>query len=339
MTDAASETTDTSSATKKSAGKAAASRELTEARAKLAALDRSQATIEFKPDGTIITANANFLSAMGYGLKEIQGKHHSMFMDPEERDSKEYKAFWKSLANGEFQAGTYRRVAKGGKEIWIQASYNPILDASGKTVSVMKSASDVTAQMLESAGAKGQVDAINRAQAVIHFELDGTIIEANENFLGAMGYSLKEIQGKHHSMFVDAEERKGAAYKAFWGELAEGQFKAGEFKRVNKAGDEIWIQATYNPIFDMNGKPFKVVKFASDITAQKLAAANAEGQLDAINRSQAVIHFELDGTIIEANENFLGAMGYSLEEIQGQHHSMFVDREERSGSAYKALED
>ncbi|EFO31072.1 biofilm dispersion protein BdlA [Roseibium sp. TrichSKD4] len=236
------------------------------AQAILDAFGRSQAIIEFKPDGTIVNANENFLGAVGYTLDEVVGKHHSIFVDKDYKSSAEYADFWRQLAAGQFASGEYNRFRKDGQEIWIQASYNPILSSSGEVTGVVKIASDITAAKLKAADANGQLEAINKSQAVIHFELDGTIIEANENFLQTMGYSLKEIQGQHHSMFAEAGVAQSQDYKRFWEDLRAGQFKGGEFKRVAKGGKEVWIQATYNPICDDNGRPFKVVKFATDIT-------------------------------------------------------------------------
>ncbi len=361
------------------------------------AIGRSSATIEFEPDGTIITANENFLGAVGYSLDEIVGRHHSMFVTKELRESAEYTAFWRKLGRGEYEAGEFQRVGKGGKEIWIQASYNPILDGAGRTVKVIKFASDITAQVVArndavrlrsvvdeaeaalmmidrdfivtyanrstmtllkqhegafrsiwpnfdsskliganvdqfhkdpshqrrmlsdpsrlpyktdikvagltfsllvnalrdaqgkyvgntlewkdvtalraqenlNADFKGQIAAISKSQAVIEFDLDGKIRTANQNFLDTLGYRLDEIQGKHHSMFVEPAYRESAEYRRFWDDLAAGKYQGGEFKRIGNGGREIWIQATYNPIADASGKPFKVVKFASDISAQK----------------------------------------------------------------------
>ena len=308
-----------------------------DALAQAAAINRSQAVIEFKMDGTIITANQNFLDAMGYRLDEIQGKHHQMFAPPELRGSEEYKAFWASLNRGEFQAAEYKRVGKGGREVWIQASYNPIMDDAGKPVKVIKFATDITAKKIRNMEDAGKISAIGRAQAVIEFNLDGTIITANENFLATVGYRLEEIQGKHHSMFVAPAERDSAAYREFWATLRRGEFQAAEYKRFGKGGKEVWILASYNPILDDAGKPFKVVKFASDVTADKLKAANFAGQIEAIGKSQAVIEFSMDGHVLMANANFLGALGYSLAEIQGKHHSMFVPSEQRNGEAYRAF--
>ncbi len=306
-----------------------------DADAKLAAIGRSQAMIEFAMDGTILNANQNFLNALGYSLDEIKGKKHAMFMPADQRDSAEYKAFWAALNRGEYQAREFKRIAKGGREVWIEASYNPVLDGDGKTVMVAKIATEITEKRIRSMTDASKIAAISRAQAVIEFKLDGTIVTANENFCNALGYSLTEIQGKHHSLFVPQAERDGAAYREFWAKLNRGEYQAGEFKRIGKGGREVWILASYNPLLDENGKPFGVVKFATDVTAEKLKNADLAGQIAAIDKAQAVIEFNMDGTIITANPNFLGALGYSLAEVQGKHHSMFVEPSEREGTAYR----
>jgi methyl-accepting chemotaxis protein len=303
--------------------------------AQVAAISNSQAVIEFNMDGTIVTANENFLKTLGYSLSEIQGKHHGMFVESATRDSAAYREFWASLNRGEYQAAEFKRVGKGGKEIWIQASYNPMLDRNGKVYRVIKFATDITAAKIGSMGDAGMIAAIGRAQAVIEFNLDGTIITANENFLNTLGYSLGEIQGKHHSMFVEPATRDSAAYREFWASLNRGEYQAAEYKRIGKGGKEVWILATYNPILDEKGKPFKVVKFATDVTEQKMRTADLGGQIAAIGKSQAVIEFNMDGSILTANENFLNALGYSLGEVQGKHHGMFVDASERDGAAYR----
>jgi|HubBroStandDraft_2_1064218.scaffolds.fasta_scaffold25993_1 methyl-accepting chemotaxis protein len=306
-----------------------------DALAQAAAISESQAVIEFNMDGTIITANENFLKALGYTLPEIRGKHHGMFVEPSERDSAAYREFWAKLNHGEYQAAEYKRIGKGGKEVWIEASYNPVRDANGKPFKVVKFATDVTAKKIRSMEYAGKIDAILRAQAVIEFNMDGTIITANENFLKTMGYTLAEIQGKHHSMFAEPAMRDSAEYREFWAKLNRGEYAAAEYKRIGKGGKEIWILASYNPILDERKKPFKVVKFATDVTEQKLSTANLAGQIAAIGKAQAVIEFNMDGTIITANANFLGAMGYALDEIRGRHHSMFVEPAERDSAEYR----
>ncbi len=234
---------------------------------KLAAIDRTQGTIEFKLDGTVVTANDNFLNALGYTLDEIKGKHHSMFVLERERNTPEYRAFWEKLNRGECQAADFQRVAKGGKEIWIRASYNPIYDSHGKVYKVVKFATVVTEELNRIADFKGQVDAASKSQAVIEFTMDGTIVTANENFLNTLGYSLDEIKGRHHSMFVEESYRQSAEYREFWARLNRGEYQSAEYKRMGKGGKEVYIQASYNPIFDLNGKPCKVVKFAVETTA------------------------------------------------------------------------
>jgi methyl-accepting chemotaxis protein len=306
-----------------------------DAQAQADAIGRSQAVVEFNMDGTVITANENFLGAMGYRLSDIVGKHHSMFVPPDLRDSPEYRAFWADLNLGKYKAGEFKRIGKGERVVWIQASYNPVLGAGGKPVRIIKFASDVTAQKVRSMEDAGKIAAISRAQAVIEFNLDGTIVTANENFLKVLGYSLSEIQGKHHGMFVVPSDRDSAAYREFWAALNRGELRKGEFKRVGKGGKEVWILASYNPILDDTGKAFRIVKFAADVTEQKLKTADFAGQIEAIGKSQAVIEFGMDGVILGANENFLKALGYSLSEIKGQHHSMFVSPSERDSAGYR----
>ena len=308
---------------------------LLESSAKIDAISKAQAVIEFNMDGTIITANENFLQTVGYSLEEIQGKHHSMFVEPGFEKSAEYLEFWQKLNAGEFESKEYKRLGKGGKEVWIQASYNPVFDLAGKPVKVVKFATDVTGQKQLNADFSGQISAISKSQAVIEFNMDGIILNANENFLKTVGYSLEEIQGQHHRMFVESGFENSLEYKEFWEKLKRGEYESKEYKRVGKGGREIWIQASYNPIFDLNGKPFKVVKFATDVTEQKLTNADFSGQIAAISKAQAVIEFNMDGTIITANENFLQTVGYGLEEIQGKHHSMFVEPAYKSSREYK----
>ena len=239
-----------------------------ELHAKLEALNKSQAVIEFNMDGTIVNANANFLNTVGYVLDEIKGRHHSMFVTAADKESHDYRLFWESLNRGQYQSAEYKRLGKGGKEVWIQASYNPIAGPEGKPVKVVKYATDITAQKTLNADFSGQIEAISKSQAVIEFNMDGTIVTANANFLNTLGYSLDEIKGKHHSLFVEPGYRQSSEYKEFWASLQRGEYQAAEYRRLGKGGKEVWIQASYNPITDMNGKPFKVVKYATDTTAQ-----------------------------------------------------------------------
>lgn len=301
----------------------------------LAAVWQAQAVIEFSADGTVIAANDIFLTTMGYSYPEVIGKHHSMFVHESDRNHPDYEGFWEALRRGEALSRVVRRQGKDGRCIWLQAVYAPMSDASGSVYKVVKFATDITESENRNADVAGKLSAINSSQAVIEFKLDGTILDANENFLKATGYRLEEIRGKHHSLFVPDMLRRSPEYKTLWQDLAAGRFRDGEFHRVRKDGSDLWLQASYNPVFDRDGNVLKVVKFAADITAEKLRNADYSGKIEALNRAQAVIEFEVDGTIITANENFLKAVGYSLEEIKGKHHSIFVSAADRSSEAYK----
>jgi methyl-accepting chemotaxis protein len=250
-----------------------------DAAAILAAMQKSQAIIEFSLDGKILAANENFCNALGYTPREIIGRHHQIFVDPSEVQSEDYRAFWAKLARGEFDQRQYKRIGKGGKEVWIEASYNPVF-RRGKPYKVVKFATDITTQKLKSAEDAGKLDALSRAQAVIEFTTAGDIITANRNFLSTLGYKLSEIEGRHHSMFCDPAYVQSPQYKQFWDRLRGGEFIADEFGRIGKAGRHVYIQASYNPIFDMNGKVFKVVKFATDVTGR---VENVEVLADALN--------------------------------------------------------
>jgi len=302
--------------------------ELADLRGQLAAIHKAQAVIEFDLSGTVLDANQNFLATLGYTLDEIKGRHHGMFVEPAYRESAAYKQFWRDLNEGKFQSAEFKRIGKGGREVWIQASYNPIFDEQGKPYKVVKFATDVTARKMNDADYQGQIAAVSKTQAVIEFNLDGTIITANEGFLKAMGYSLDEVKGKHHGMFVDAAFRETSEYKQFWRELNEGKAQVGEYKRFGKGGKLVWIQGSYNPILDLNGKPFKVVKYSSNITGRKRSE-------EAISLVQAIIEFTLDGTIVTANEIFLRAVGYTLEEVKGRHHSLFIEPSYRETAEYR----
>jgi methyl-accepting chemotaxis protein len=282
------------------------------------AISKAQAVIEFKMDGTVVTANENFLKTMGYTLDEIKGRHHGMFVEDAYRNSPDYKEFWAKLNRGEYQAAEFKRIGKGGKEVWLQASYNPILDLNGKPFKVVKYATDVTAQKLETADFSGQIAAIGKAQAVIAFKMDGTVIDANENFLKTMGYTLDEIKGKHHSLFVEENYRNGPEYREFWAKMNRGEYQAGEFKRIGRGGKEVWLQASYNPIFDLNGKPFKVVKYATDITPQKAAAEDLKRKVETILVTvSAASKGDLTQAVTVSGQDAIGQMGEGLSQLLG----------------------
>ncbi|MFD1254670.1 Biofilm dispersion protein BdlA [Devosia equisanguinis] len=286
--------------------------------AKVAAIMRSQAVIEFELDGTIITANDNFLRAMGYELVAVAGQHHSMFCPPEVVQSTEYKTFWGDLAKGKFYSGVFKRLAKGGREVWIQASYNPVLDSAGRPVKVIKFATDVTEQSERAADHAAQISAISRVQAVIAFNLDGTVIDANDNFLTTVGYGREEVVGQHHSMFCDPAYVRSDDYKRFWAQLRAGEFVAAEFHRFGKGGREVWIQASYNPIFDASGRPIKVIKYATDISERKRAEGIIAALTDSLARmAKGDLGGRIDTAFTGQYEQLRQAFNRSLGQLEG----------------------
>lgn len=307
-----------------------------EYQAKVEAIARAQAVIEFSMDGTILTANQNFLKAMGYSLSEIQGKHHSMFVEPAVRDGASYREFWAKLNRGEYEAAEFKRIGKGGKEVWILASYNPIFDQKGKPFKVVKFATDVTQEKLQRADIAGQIAAIAKSQAVIEFNMDGTVLTANDNFLNALGYSLDEIKGRHHSMFVDPAERDGASYREFWVNLNRGEYQAAEYRRIGKGGKEVWIQASYNPILDLNGKPFKVVKYATDTTAQVIARMKSErvrGMMESVAAGAEELNAsvrEISEAMVKSKDTAISAVG-KVEAADGQAQRLSTAAQAMSG--------
>ena len=312
-----------------------ASNQLLRMKAQIDAIEKARAVVELDPDGTIVAVNAIFCAMSGYREDELVGRHHDLLLDPVQRDGEENRRLWSTLREGEPVGGQFRCVSKSGAELWIQANYNPSLDAKGTTFAVFLYATDVTEARLKAADFEGQRNAVSKAQAVIEFSLDGRILSANDNFCATLGYSLDEIVGQHHAMFVDAATKQSVEYRQFWEKLGRGEYDAGQYCRVAKGGRAVWIQASYNPILDMNGKPFKVVKYATDITEAKLKAADFEGQMHAIGKVQAVIEFTLDGRILTANDNFCRTLGYTIDEIRGQHHGMFVDAVTRQSAEYR----
>lgn len=304
-------------------------------RSQITAVNRVMAVIEFDLEGRVLHANQNFLNIMGYSLDELKGQHHSMFVPPSERIDGDYRTFWDSLRAGNFEARRFRRVGKGGREVWLNASYNPLLDKAGKPYKVVKYATDITDQMHRTSEYEGHIDAIDKVMASIEFSLEGTILSANQNFLNTMGYRLDEIQGRHHSIFVDLNTKNSEGYAEFWRKLSQGRFDAGRYKRVAKGNRDVWIQASYNPVLDSSGLPYKVIKYATDITEQVTISADAEGRIKAIGKVMSVIEFSMSGLILDANENFLAAMGYRLDEVRGKHHSIFVDADYGRSEEYR----
>lgn len=303
----------------------------------VAAIHKSHAVIVFDMHGTILDANDRFVSAMGYTREEVIGEHHRIFVEPSFAHSIEYAQFWRRLRKGDNDTGQYRRVAKDGRSVWLQASYNPIFDMQSRPIKVVKYASVITEEKRQQADHQGQIAAIHRSQCVVSFDLGGHVIDANDNFLKLMGYRYCEVRGQHHRLFVPTEEAESDHYAEFWRQLQQGIPRVAEFKRLGKGGREVWLQATYNPIFDMDGRPFKIVKYATDISQDKRRRADFEGQIDAINKSQGVAEFDPDGRILSANDNFLRIFGYTLDELRGQYHSLLLTEGAASTEEYADL--
>jgi len=298
------------------------------------AIHKSHSVITFDMTGAVLDANEQFLSAMDYTLEEVQGRHHRMFVEPAYAHGSEYAEFWKELREGHHRSGQYKRLARNGRAVWLQATYNPIFDMNGRVIKVVKYATVITEARRQQAEHQGQIAAIHQAQCVISFDLDGTIIDANENFLDAVGYRFSQVQGQHHRMFIDDAEAGSKSYADFWAALASGQHQAGEFKRYGRDGREVWLQATYNPIFDIDGRPFKIVKYATDVTEQKLRQTDYQCQIEAISKSQGVVTLDLDGNILEMNANFLDILGYASADVVGKPHRMLVEHEFAESDAY-----
>jgi methyl-accepting chemotaxis protein len=294
------------------------------AEAELEALRRSQAVIELDMAGTILFANDNFLRLVGYDLAEVEGRHHRMFVDATYASSAEYREFWADLNRGIYKSEEFRRFGKGGKSLWIQASYNPILDARGRPTKVVKYASDVSEAKARAAGFQGQIEAIHKSQAVIEFDLSGNVLTANENFLRLMGYALAEVRGAHHRMFVDPTHAASPEYAQFWSDLHRGHYKTAEFMRLGKGGREVWIQASYNPIFDVDNRPVKVVKFATDVT-ERVAVQQRERALTEAGK-------QLQGVLREVATHAQSLSSASTE-LASVSHQMVTNAQETAAQA------
>ncbi|MDP7319930.1 MAG: PAS domain-containing methyl-accepting chemotaxis protein [Bacteriovoracaceae bacterium] len=279
---------------------------------KLEAMDKNYAIIEFLPDGTILEANANFLAALGYSLSEIVNKHHRIFCSSDITQNISYKQFWNNLAAGKSQVGEFKRVKKTGEKIWIQASYTPIIDKHGNVAKVIKFAQDITDQKLKTADYEGQIAAIDKSQAVIEFNLDGTIITANQNFLDTLNYSLNEIQGRHHRMFCEQDYVNSVEYRQFWERLNQGEFDMGQYKRIGANGKVVYIQASYNPIKNSEGEVYKVVKYATDLTEEKLAYNNLVDSFDQASQELLTNSKSLSAAATQMSTSAQGTLEQSL---------------------------
>ena len=308
---------------------------------KAQAIDKALATIEFSLDGTVITANANFLKALGYTLDEIKGQHHRMFCESTYVSSPEYTAFWAKLNRGESEAGVFKRLGKGNTEVWIQASYVPMVGAGDKPVKVMAFATDVTARQRELEDLRDElkvrIDIMNTTSIVSEADLKGDIVTVNDKFLQVSKYPKNELVGHGHNTTRHPDMPK-EVFKQMWATIGRGQIFRGVVKNRAKDGTPYYVDAVIAPFVDKKtGKPRKYLGVRYDITEQEIQRQNMKGITDAIDKSYACIEFNLDGTISTANENFLKTLGYGLDEIKGQHHRMFCDAAYSSSVEYQAF--
>lgn len=297
-----------------------------------ATLDQICGICEYDVDGTITYANEMFLALVGYSAEELIGEHYDVLTGTRTTD---YHAVWSGLRSGEVRQGQFQFESRKGLSVWLHSTFTPVSAADGSVEKILQVATSVTAQKLHDADMEAKLAAVERVQAVVEFDLNGRVLRANENFLHIFGYTADEVVGQHHRIFCGSEVVRSPEYLAFWQRLADGEFNAGEFRRLGKNGQEIWIQASYNPILDSDGRTVKIVKFATDVTEAKHLTAESDGKLDAISRSQAVIEFDLEGNVLTANQNFLRAMGYTEAEVRARHHSMFCQKELVQSSEYR----
>ena len=299
------------------------------------ALNKSFGVMECNSNGVILSCNDMFLAPLGYQESEVIGKDILMLLPKRTAESEEYKHMWMELREGKSVTREICRVSKSGEEFWFQSTYVPITDETNRPFKVVVYSYCITEQKLRTMDYEGQLASIGKAQGVIEFDLKGNILKVNDNFEKITGYTNSEIVGNHHSMFADDKYKASAEYKAFWEKLGRGEPDAGVYKRIGKGGKEVWLQATYNPIQDMNGKPFKVVKYASDVTKYKIADADNLAQLEALNKVLGVIEFDLTGKVTKVNQIFADVTGYTINEIVGNHHSQLVETEYRNSAEYK----
>ncbi|WP_137009323.1 methyl-accepting chemotaxis protein [Aquitalea aquatilis] len=305
------------------------------------ALDRSMAVIRFNPDGRIIEANQNFLSVMGYHSQaELQGKKHSQLCDSAYAASSDYQRFWDRLRRGEFYQGRVKRCAADGRTIWLEATYNPLLDEQGQVVSIVKFATDITAAVNAAARNDAILQAINRAMAVIEFTPDGQIISANDNFLQATGYTRDSLIGKQHRLLCPAEFAASQAYEALWQRLRNGQHYSGRIQRLTRDGRTVWLEANYNPVLDESGQVLSVIKFATDISQQvEQQVMERDSALLAYSSSKETQELANAG-VFDIEQSIEGIMTMATDIERGsQQVQQLGDRSQQIGSIVQTIKE
>ncbi len=300
-------------------------------------ISKARCVIEFDAEGKITDVNENILEALGYSDKDLVGQHYRVLVG-KTKASAEFKDFWKQLSLGSNHTGKFEFVNENGAIVLFQGYFAPVM-IKGNLSKVVSFLTDVTQEVASANDYKSKFTAIDHMLGVIEFDLKGNILAVNDNFMTITGYTEKELIGNHHSIFVKPAYKSSAEYRAFWDKLGQGQVDSGIYHRVGKDGKEVWLQGTYNPIFNDKGELYKVVKYASDVSNQQNQIALASGQLTAISNIMGVIEFDLKGNILAVNENFANVTGYTPAEIVGKHHSMFVDAAYKASAEYKAFWD
>ncbi len=271
----------------------------------LDAVKNTFAVIEFDARGNVLDANDQFLDGFGYSLEEVQGQHDSKFVEAEYAKSRDFKTFWNDLANGVAQEGEFQRFGRDGNEVWLHGVYSPLADQNGDVYKVVTFGQDITADVLRrrsSLDYQNQLNAIGNAQAVVEFQPDGTILSANNKFLSVLGYSLEEIQGQHHRIFVDSAYANSNEYRNFWTGLAKGETHDGEFCWLDKEGEKVYFQACFSGLQNKEGETYKVVQYSSDVTEAVQVREDAQ-QKQAIveNAPTNILLADTDGVIVYMN--------------------------------------
>ncbi len=322
--------------------------------AALRALKKSFAVIEFDTSGKIITANESFCAITGYALGELRGKHHSMLVEPEYARSDAYQEFWRHLKKGMFESGDFRRIGRDGQVVWLQASYTPVIVGAGHVRKIIKLALDVTKSKEVAARHASLLEAISRSQAMVEFSLDGVILGANENFLRIMGYSLEEIVGHKHAMFVQPGYAASTAYQEFWAHLRKGEFFSDEFNRTGKNGRTVWLQGSYNPVFADTGKLTSVIKFATDLTERmeqvaivgasmsRLAAGDLEARITETlmpSLDQLRVDFNEAATALQSALQKVSGAAFTIQSATGEITTAARDLSRRTEQQAASLEE
>ncbi|WP_034295799.1 EAL domain-containing protein [Herbaspirillum sp. RV1423] len=296
---------------------------LAEKEALLTAFSRSMAILELAPDGTILAANDNFLTLMAYQQSDIVGRHHSMLCNPEHAGSPEYAEFWRRLHQGEVVSGTLQRMRSDGSRLWLEATCNPVFDAQGRLQRIISIAADVTAHIDDSQEKNSILRALNRSLGVIEFTADGIIVGANGNYLKTMGYLPAEIVGKHHRFLCEPEYVNSQEYENFWRDVNQGRFFSGRFKRMARDGRPVWWEATYTPVFDVEGKPVKIISIGADVSYRMVREQRDREYQHllslGINETDNAVFITNDADhIVFHNTGFSRMLGFAADEVIGR---------------------